>query len=219
MEATRACKLGALLTICTLAGAGQTPPVEIQIVTYDTAKIGPKMLAGAQNVAGKILSTAGLDAKWRSGAATDLQHLGLDFTARTSAECSNTSIPSSLRIRILAHTPGGILAQSLGFSLPCAETGIQVTIFADHLAGVSQTTTATFSRVLGYAIAHELGHVLLHSALHENTGLMKGVWSKRDWQRATVAIIPFTAAQSRQMMAAIQRTRSTEVAGLSPTPR
>lgn len=40
---------------------------------------------------------------------------------------------------------------------------------------MSERTAPTFSRVLGYALAHELGHVLLHSAGHENSGLMKGV--------------------------------------------
>jgi len=36
-------------------------------------------------------------------------------------------------------------------------------------------------------VAHELGHVLLHSAEHEDSGLMKAVWSKSDWQRKQAA--------------------------------
>jgi hypothetical protein len=53
--------------------------------------------------------------------------------------------------------------------------------------------------VLGYAIAHELGHVLLHSDAHARTGLMKGTWSEPDWQRAAVRVIAFSPAEAQQI--------------------
>ena len=215
MGAIRAWKSGALFTVCALSGAAQTLPVEIPIVVYDSGKIGPKTLSSAENLTGEILLAAGLDAKWVAGPISELQRLGTDFTARTPAEC-RASNPDLLRVQVVAHAPAGLPGQALGFSLPCATTGIQVTIYADRVAKVSEAAAPTFSRVLGYAMAHELGHVLLHSAAHADNGLMKGVWSKSDWQRAAVSMIPFNPAQSRQMIGAIQKPRSTEMARLSP---
>jgi DNA-binding MurR/RpiR family transcriptional regulator len=92
-----------------------------------------------------------------------------------------------------------------------------VTIYADRIAKVSETAALTFGRVLGYAMAHELGHVLLHSVAHEDIGLMKSVWSRFDWQRAAVSVIPFNPRQSRQIVTAIQESRSRQMAGVSLT--
>jgi hypothetical protein len=216
MGVIRAWKSGALLTICVLSGAGQIVPVEIQIVVYDGGGVGPKALSVAENLTEKILLTAGLDAQWRSGLISDLQRLGTDFTARTPAECASAPGADFLRVQVVARAPVGFPAHALGFSLPCAASGIHVIIYADRVAKVSEATGPTFGRVLGYAMAHELGHVLLHSAGHEDIGLMKGVWSKNDWQRAALSIIPFSPAQSRQIIRARQKTRSTEIARLSP---
>jgi hypothetical protein len=44
-----------------------------------------------------------------------------------------------------------------------------------------------------------LGHVLTHSTGHANSGLMKGVWSKTDWQRAAADLILFSPEQARRI--------------------
>jgi hypothetical protein len=216
MGAIRAWKSGALLTLWALSGAGQTLPLEIQIVVYDRAEVGPKTLSVAQNLAGKILLASGVETKWMVGPISDLQRLGIDFSAHTPAECASAPTPSPVRVRVLARAPTGVSVQTLGFSLPCATHGIQVTIYADHVARLSETAAPTFSRVLGYAMAHELGHVLLHSAEHEDSGLMKTIWSKSDWQRAAVSIIPFNSLDARRIANGIQNARGAELAQLSP---
>jgi hypothetical protein len=188
---------------------------QIQIAVYDRAEVGPKRLSVAQNLTGKILLASGVETKWTVGPISDLQRLEIDFSPRTSGECASAPTPSPLRVQVLARAPSGVSVQTLGFSLPCATGGIQVTIYADHVAKLSETATPTFSRVLGYAVAHELGHVLLHSAEHEDSGLMKAVWSKTDWQRAAVSIIPFSPPDARRIANRIQNARSAELAQLS----
>jgi hypothetical protein len=193
----------------------QRSPVEIQIMIYDAAGVGSKTLFVSENLVGEVLSAAGLEAKWLSGPISDLQRLGTDITTRTPTECASVPIPDVLRVQVLARAPVGFPLQALGFSLPCATTGVQVTIYADRIANVSETAGPTFGRVLGYAMAHELGHVLLHATAHEDIGLMKGVWSRGDWQRAAVSIIPFNPRQSRQIASAIQESRSRQMVGMS----
>jgi len=209
---------GVLLTVWALSGAEQTLPVEIKIVVYDKAHVGSKTLSVAESLAGRILSAAGLDARWTAGPISDLQWLGMDFTAPNQQECASASGVNWLRAQVLAHAPAGFPPRALGFSLPCATTGIQVTVYADRVAEVSEVTAPTFGRVLGYALVHELGHVLLHSSAHEDIGLMKSVWSKSDWQRAAVSNIRFSSSQSRQIIGAIP-TRSTAIARPSPIAR
>jgi hypothetical protein len=93
----------------------------------------------------------------------------------------------------------GFPSQALGFALPCAERGMQVTIFEDRVETVSRTAHASFYRVLAHTLAHELGHVLLRSKLHGKSGLMKANWTENDWQRAAVTMIPFSPDDVRSI--------------------
>ena len=137
---------------------------------------------------------------------------------RSAAKACRADLgPAIVRLRILPQAPAGLPAQALGFSLPCARSGVQVTILADRVATVSETAGPTFGRVLGYAMAHEVGHVLLQSDTHTTAGLMKGIWSKSDWQRAAVSVVSFSLAEARQIAALRGRTPDenvTQVASL-----
>lgn len=208
MTANTAWKSGLLLALGALCGAGETLPEKIQIVVYDGAALGLKTLSSAEKLTGKILLTSGLEAEWTTGPISDLTRFVLDFTPRTGGECASAPALHLLRVQILRRASAAPSAQALGFSLPCAMPGIQVTVYADRIAAVNEQTGSTFDRVLGYALAHELGHVLMHSAGHENSGLMKGVWSKADWQRAAVSIIPFSPEQARRIRGAMADLRA-----------
>lgn len=179
--------------------------MELSIVTYDSAHVGPKTLDQAERVAGTILLTAAIRSRWEAGQPKDLGNLSMDFTAYAAKGC-HPDTASVLRVQILRRAPDGVLPNALGFSLPCARSGVQVTIYADRIANVSKAGGPTFGRVFGYAIAHELGHVLLQSDTHAAAGLMKGIWLKGDWQRAAVSIIPFSPAEARQITTLHART-------------
>lgn len=202
MGANQSWKIGLLLTsLLSTAGLGQEAPLtELSIITYDAAHIGPKTLDQAERLTGTILLTAGIRSRWQAGDAKQLANLHQDFTAYSAKDCQ-ADRASVLRVQILPRAPVGLSPNALGFSLPCARSGIQVTIYADRISNVSETGGPTFGRVLGYAIAHELGHVLLHSDAHAPAGLMKGTWSKSDWQRAAVSVIPFSPAEAQQIAA------------------
>jgi hypothetical protein len=192
-------KSGLLLAFGALCGAGQTFPGKLQITVYDGAGLGPKILSSAEKLTEKILLASGLEAQWSAGPLSELKRLRMDFTAPRAGECASSPALGLQRVQILRRAPAGFSPPALGFSLPCATTGFQVTLYADRIAAVSEKAAPTFGRVLGYALAHELGHVLTHSTAHENNGLMKGVWSKTDWQRAAVELILFSPEQARRI--------------------
>lgn len=217
MCANQSWTIGLLLTnLLSTAGLGQQAlPMKLSIVTYDAAHVGPKTLDSAERLATTILSTAGIDASWDAAPVHDLQSLGMDFTAYGPKNCQTEPASTVLRVQILPRAPAGLPPYALGFSLPCARSGVQVTIYADRVAKVSETGGPSFGRVLGYAIAHELGHVFLHSGAHASAGLMRAVWSKSDWQRAAVDIIPFSPAEARQIAALHTQTPVGELASLN----
>lgn len=216
MDANKSRRMGLELCLLLTATASQSlADTRLSIIVYDAAHIGPKTLVRAERLAGAILGTVGILPNWNAGPLGDLASLGTDFTAYGRKECNSEQSPAILRVQILQHAPVGLAAQALGFSLPCARRGIQVTIYADRVSSESETGGPTFGRVLGYAIAHELGHVLLHSDAHTPAGLMKGTWSKADWQRAAVSVISFSPVEARQITTLYKRTADKNVTQLA----
>jgi hypothetical protein len=183
---------------------------QITVSTYDFAGVGSKTLGQAEQLAGTIFALAGVDAQWRTGLG-NRNSLINDFSAPILGQC-DAPLPEIVTVQIISNAPRGLPLYALGQALPCSKRGIQVTVYTDRLDYVSRTTFAAFYRVLGHALAHELGHVLLGSPLHSDCGLMKSVWSKSDWQRAAISMIPFEPEQAsvliRRLQPPAQMTRS-----------
>jgi hypothetical protein len=190
-----------LLAIWALPGVSAEPipsGTTLTVSIYDAAHVGAKTLAQAEAVAMRIFLEAGIDVRWTT-TPVSVEELGSDFSVSTEKGCATLQHSAVLQVAIRAHAPSGFPRQALAYSLPCVERGVQVVAYADRVEEVSFHTLAAFHRVLGHTMTHELGHVLLNSHAHEEEGLMKAVWSKADWQRAAVAIIPFTADQARRI--------------------
>jgi hypothetical protein len=177
---------------------------KLTIETYDFAHLGSQILAQAEQLATRIFATAGVDTRWTAGSLLDTVHLTSDFSAVSQHQCAATLPLAKVRVQLLLHAPNGFSYQALGYALPCSERGMQITLYTDRMKTVSYSTDAVFHRVLGYALAHEIGHVLLRSSEHGKSGLMKALWTKNDWQRAAMLTIPFTPNQARRIAVELQ---------------
>jgi hypothetical protein len=70
-----------------------------------------------------------------------------------------------------------------------ARGGTLATVFLDLIEPVAHRTGAGVHTLLGRAIAHEVGHLLLGTSTHSPTGLMRATWTdhelgrndERDW--------------------------------------
>jgi hypothetical protein len=200
------CVLTAALSAKVLAGS-MNAPLNIQL--YDRAHVGSKTLAQAERVSGEIFARAGIELHWTTRSVFDEDELMADFSAGGRTERLGSA---TVTAAIFPRAPQGFSPQALGFALPWAKRGIQVTIYADRVEMASSSSLASFYRVLGHALAHELGHVILRSTAHESSGLMKGVWSKSDWQLAAVGLVPFNLDQAKNMTQALLRIGSETVA-------
>lgn len=215
LEVLMKTRMGLALVLLSSATASQgVPDARLSIIVYDAAHIGAKTLVSAEHLTGTILETAGILPSWSAGSLEDLGSQGIDFTAYGRKECGSEHALAILRIEILRQAPAGLAAQALGLSLPCARRGVQIIVYADRIVNVSETGGPTFARTLAYVMAHELGHVLLRSAAHASAGLMKGTWSKTDWQRAAASVVSFSPAEAQQITALHERLADTNVAQL-----
>jgi hypothetical protein len=70
----------------------------------------------------------------------------------------------------------------------------------------STATDAAMSEVdlLGFVMAHEIGHLLLPGDSHPGTGLMKGRWHVRDFRQLDVLTLAFSEVEATEIRQTIQ---------------
>jgi len=97
---------------------------------------------------------------------------------------------------------------SMGFSLvgtPGAAPFL-ATVYVDRAESVARGAGIDPHRVLGLAIAHEIGHVLLNSNTHAPSGLMRADWSRTELRRQDPAAWRFLETEAAQVrMTALER--------------
>jgi len=167
----------------------------IIIRTYPSGLVGPEILPSALSVAARILKTAALDVRWR------LCHEG--HVEKASDRCEEPLGQGELAIRFLRQplAPDRAGQVVLGTSLidTQAGSGTFATIYVDGVDRLARDSRTRGDILLGRAIAHEIGHLLLGTARHARTGLMRAVWSTETLQRDEAGDWLFTASDARSM--------------------
>jgi hypothetical protein len=182
----------------------------IQIRIFNLALVSRRDLSQAKREVNRIFAEAGIDVSWADGSPQDNVSLITDFSASnsTATSCEVARNARELLLQLLPNAPNGVDPRTLGYSLPCAGFGIDSTIFINKCEGVAFQTPVSFGKVLAYAMAHELGHVLLRSTEHAGTGLMRPQWDRTTWIRAATRGISIDLEQARRMRIALAKMDS-----------
>jgi hypothetical protein len=153
------------------------------IRVYDTTSGASDIRSAAIRTAAVIVEEAGISVEWR------------DCTNDSAADrCQDTRRRRDLIVRIMpAAAPGtifrgtslqlqtepGEVNMQLGVAVinPVTLTGEMATIFHEQVRTVARRSGVNDAELLGRALAHEVGHLLLRVRAHSRTGLMRGVWS------------------------------------------
>jgi hypothetical protein len=94
---------------------------------------------------------------------------------------------------------------SMGFSLvgSSGERPYLSSVFPDVVESVARGAAVDQRRLLGWAIAHEIGHLLLNTPEHAAAGLMRADWSRKELQRNVPADWRFLETEAATMRAAL----------------
>ena len=66
----------------------------------------------------------------------------------------------------------------------------------------------TKALILGHAMAHEIGHILLNLDIHTGIGIMRGSWNMDDLLDAASGQLVFTTQQAAVIRAEVARRMS-----------
>jgi hypothetical protein len=173
--------------------------VTIVIRAYNNAGVPAADLAAAKAHTEAVLQEAGLNIVWADCWSGDRSRLA-DEATRCQEPVGGDIV---LRLQKTKHTDRSKFV-SMGFSLVKTEgaTPFLSTVYVDRADSVARVAGTDPRRVLGLAIAHEIGHVLLNSNTHADSGLMRADWSRNELRKQEKAAWYFTEAEAAHVRAA-----------------
>lgn len=167
------------------------------IRVYDTTDTATDVRSEAIRTAAGIIEEAGILVEWRdcTSASTESPcqdvRPGRDLIVRIMPEVTPSASfkGSALQLRTL---PGRSLQLGVAVINPVTLAGEMATIFHEQVRAVARRSGVEDATLLGRAVAHEVGHLLLRAREHSATGIMRGAWSleelttdrTEDWQFA-----------------------------------
>jgi len=168
----------------------------VVVRSYNTIGLPLAMLNHAETTVGELLHDAGIDSSWRNCRTMN------GPSSQSDDMCGETLDAAELIVRIVA-TPRTISdAEVLGYSHVDAyrRQGALATVFADRIRALAAALRIDDGTLLGRAITHELGHLLLGTLDHADTGLMRGAWNTPGRRRGDWL---FSSAEASRMRAGL----------------
>lgn len=180
-----------LTGLVTPAISAPRPTMTIRIL--DQAHLASSKIQKMERYVEHTLAAIDVDVKW------------IDCAQNMDA-CKSQRGPNEFWLRILAQRPpnvnGGV--DLLGFTqhgdtpadkLQC------VNIFHPMVEEISERVGSDSHQVLGAAVVHEIGHLYLgtNGQAHSPTGVMRGAWSHREFELASIGELNFSREQGERI--------------------
>jgi hypothetical protein len=180
---------------------------EVAVRIYDTAGVAAGVRSAALRTAAATVASAGASIDWRICHGSD-------------ASCPSTPQPGELLLRIVHAPVTAASASSLArlrsaAGLPLGDAyvdvgqsaGVLATVYVDRVTRLAAESGTDVATLLGYAIAHEIGHLLMASNAHGTHGLMRPLWSSRELRQGRAADWTFAEGEAAAIRTRLEASR------------
>lgn len=158
--------------------AAETLFTEVTVRVYDSTGATDAERRPSLKVAAAIVSAASVELVWKT--CTDRRSM-----------CQTPLAPGELAVRIVR---AGVVEDGTRRELPLGDAminsqtggGVLATVYIDRVNWMAERTGVDAQALLGRAIAHELGHLLMATSAHGPNGLMRPVWSQSEIRRRQI---------------------------------
>jgi hypothetical protein len=179
------------------AAAGAERPVAPRVVLSisNNAHVEADVLARAGDQVRRIYAEAGVEIVWHEG---------------------STPVPAGdLRVLVILTVTSPFRQSAADRVLGAAargEGGLGRVVYAlwNRIEALAARRPHTPSTLLGYVIAHEVGHLVLPRAGHSSAGMMRAQWDPRDLHDAERGVLRFTRQEAIDMRRRIADAASAE---------
>jgi hypothetical protein len=179
--------------------------LRVMVNAYNGVNLSSSELSRAEREAEKIFLYAGIQLTWATGL------LAADLNDNATSERGNAT--ASLQLRLWPRAVAGkrpTSSETLGFCLSL-ENGDAV-VLADAIQKRAVFGSTHFADLLGLAMAHELGHLLLRSTAHSAAGVMRARWTEKALRDDDRGYLRFTPGEAESMRSEVRRWMGVESA-------
>jgi hypothetical protein len=182
---------------------GPTPRLTLTIRVYNYAKVSAGKLRDARNEASRIIGDTGVETVWVECPTS--RRVSLPGQGGGQQECSGEALGATVILRVLTrpdYDSATFNRQVLGY----ADGPGLASVLYDRVAALADADGHPNEApvILGDAIAHEIGHLLLEPRAHSPTGIMRSQWDRAQLQLALTGRQRFTPEQSATIRAAME---------------
>lgn len=196
LAAGLACLIGLSIAQKGIAGASDSNlTFEVRVYSYSQASAA--MVAGAEREAGRIFGVAGIRVIWQDCGT-------LDPANYSQSPCQKFRGPAYIELRILPQPIRNMFQDDpLGFAIAPAMADVYYRKAMLFVGGEGSAFAG--QTILGCVVAHEIGHLLLGSNSHSDSGIMRARWEREDMQPRLMARRLFTSGQGKVIRAEVKR--------------
>jgi hypothetical protein len=116
--------------------------------------------------------------------------------------CTGSLGPAELYLRIF-QPKLAVKGEQLGYAAMTPDGRAYVTVFMNPEQRKARTSSLDDGVLLGHAVAHEIGHLLLGANSHTSSGIMRGAWRPVDEEWMAKGALVFDGSQARKMRATL----------------
>ena len=171
------------------AFAAETLFTEVTVRVYDNTGATEGERRPSLEIAASIVSAASVELLWKT--CPEPARAAMSTNTRRHGACELPLAPGELAVRIVRS---GVVEDGTRRELPLGDAtlnsqtgkGVLATIYIDRVNWMAEQAGVDAGALLGRAIAHELGHLLMATGAHGSNGLMRPVWSQSEIRRRQI---------------------------------
>jgi hypothetical protein len=193
-----------LVASTTFARTKEAATGSLTLSVFNSASVPSAVMVQAQERAGRILAQAGIRVEWLN-CGTGGPVVPDQF--EVPSPCSSITYPSHLSVRI-ALTGSSRKEDVFGEAFANVHgEGTHLYVYYAHIVGCNASKVLAEGELLGYVIAHEVGHLLLGTNSHGRGGIMQCRWEQAQLRNAAKGYLQFTPRQAFAMRECLSRGR------------
>ena len=155
-------------------------PLTIEVVAANQARIPRETVKRAEQVATRIFLAAGIRLEWTNIAPDSVGPY------RETAQ--------QLKIHIVPDSPMKQAGRRLGVAERLVDdSDRRAFVFYNRIVDLARLNGVDIAPILGHALAHEMGHVLLPYGSHTSQGIMREEWDRAQFEAMARGLLTFTA--------------------------
>ena len=165
---------------------------QITVNVYNDASVPDGVLLQAQREAARILGSADVHSRWITCTTPKTRLL-------PDSACLSLISSIHLALRVLPYESqagNSVLGNSF---LSEDGDGTYIDVFYPPVQRLGKEYGIKLGSILGAAMAHEVGHLLLGTHAHSRTGIMQPHWDREDLQKISMGRLLFTDEQAHSM--------------------